>query len=169
MTHSTPSRGTLKVTTPSDREIVMTRVFNAPRRVVFEAFNKPELLKRWLLGPPGWEMVVCEVAAKAGDKYRYEWRNTDGTQFGTGGVCVEMAPPERIVCTERMDGRPGESRLTTVFNENAGKTTFTMTMLFESRERRDEALKSGMEKGVAISYDRLEEMLSTMERGAAKS
>ncbi len=161
--------GALKVTTPGDREIVMTRVFNAPRRLVFEAFNKPELLKRWLLGPPGWEMVVCQVAAKAGDKYRYEWRTADGTQLGTGGVCVEIVPPERIVCTERMDGRQGESRLTTVFVQHAGKTTLTMTMVFESRESRDEALKSGMEKGVAMSYDRLEEMLSTAERGAAKS
>lgn len=169
MTQSGSSKGSLKVTTPSDHEIVMTRVFNAPRRVVYEAFNKPELLKRWLLGPPGWEMVVCEVAAKPGDRYRYEWRTADGTQFGTGGVCLEIVPPERVVCTERMDGRAGESRLTTVLDEHAGKTTLTMTMVFESRERRDEALKSGMEKGVAMSYDRLEEMLATTERGATKS
>jgi uncharacterized protein YndB with AHSA1/START domain len=80
---------TLQVTTPADREIRMTRVFNAPRGLVFD-YNKPELLKRWLLGPRGWEMVVCDVALEVGDHYRYEWRNTAGKQFGTGGVCREF-------------------------------------------------------------------------------
>ena len=154
-----PSR-TLKVTTPSDREIVLTRVFDAPRRLVFEAYTKPELLKRWLLGPPGWEMVVCEVATRVGERYRYEWRNAKGTQFGTGGVCREFAPPERIVCTELMDGYKTESLNTTVFEEQDGKTTVTLTMLFESREMRDMALKSGMERGVAASYDRLDGLLA---------
>lgn len=107
---------TLKVTTPSDREIVMTRVFDAPRRFVYEAFRKPELLKRWLLGPPGWEMVVCNVAAKVGNRYRYEWRNAAGRQFGTGGVCRQISPPERVVCTESMDGQPGESLVTHRFS-----------------------------------------------------
>lgn len=149
----------LKVTTPTDREIVMTRVFNAPRHLVMEAFSKPELLKQWLLGPPGWEMVVCNVAKKSGDRYRYEWRNTTtGHQFGTGGVCREVTP-ERIVYTEVMDGQPGESLVTTTFVEESSKTTVTMTLLFDSGETRDVALKSGMERGVAASYDRLEELL----------
>lgn len=114
---------TLKVTAPADREIVMTRVFDAPRHLVMEAFSKPELLKRWLLGPPGWEMVVCEVAHKVGDHYRYEWGNAaTGHQFGTGGVCREMTPG-RIVHTEVMDGQPGESVVTTLFVEEKGKTT----------------------------------------------
>jgi uncharacterized protein YndB with AHSA1/START domain len=160
---------TLQVTTPSDREIAMTRVFNAPRRLVFEAYNKPELLKRWLLGPPGWEMVVCDVALKVGDRYRYEWRNAAGKQFGTGGVCRELTPPERMVCTEIMDGYSSESLVTTVLTEQGGKTTLTTTMIYESREVRDMVLKSGMERGVAISYDRLAELLSTMERSATQS
>ena len=154
---------TLKVTTPSDREIVMTRVFNAPRRLVFEAYTKPEFLKRWLLGPPGWEMVVCQVATKPGDRYRYEWRNAKGTQFGTGGVCREFVPPERMVHTEAMDGCPGESLTTLVLTEQDGKTTLTLTLLFESKELRDTALKSGMERGVAASFDRLETMLAAGE------
>lgn len=160
---------TLQVTTPSDREIKMTRVFNAPRRLVFRAYNEPELLKRWLLGPPGWEMVVCEVALKVGDRYRYEWRNTAGKQFGTGGICREFAPPERMVCTEIMDGYPNESLVTTVLTEQGGKTTLTMTMAYESREVRDMVLKTGMEKGVAASYDRLAELLPTLEKSAAQS
>src|ERR1700740_3586505 len=151
--------GSLKVPTPSDREIRMTRVFDAPRQLVFEAYTKPELLKRWLLGPPGWEMVVCEVAMKVGDNYRYEWRNAEGTQFGLGGVCREFLRPDRIVCTELMDGFPNESLVTTVLVEQSGRTTLTTTCLYESREVRDMVIKSGMERGVEASYNRLEEML----------
>jgi uncharacterized protein YndB with AHSA1/START domain len=157
--------GTLKLTTPTDREIVMTRVFDAPCRLVFEAFSRPELLKRWLLGPPGWEMIVCEVAARVGDHYRYVWRHADGQQMGIGGVCRELEPPSRVVCTELMDGYPGESLVTTVLVEQGGKTTLTTTVLYASREIRDAVLKSGMERGVAASYDRLAELLPTMERG----
>jgi uncharacterized protein YndB with AHSA1/START domain len=149
----------LEITTPGDREIVMKRTFNAPRRLVFEAYTKPEYLKRWLLGPPGWEMVVCDVAKKVGDRYRYEWRNAEGTQFGIGGLCREFARPEKIVCTELMDGYASESLVTSVLIEQSGKTTLTTTCLYESREVRDMVIKSGMERGVEASYTRLEEML----------
>jgi uncharacterized protein YndB with AHSA1/START domain len=151
----------VKITTPGDREIIIQREFNAPRRLVFEAYTKPELLKRWLLGPPGWEMVVCEVARKAGDRYRYEWRNAEGTQFGLGGVCREFARPERIVCTELMDGYPNESLVTTILDEQSGKTTLITTCLYESREVRDMVIKSGMEKGVEASYKRLDDLFAT--------
>ena len=154
---------TFKVTIPTDKEIRMTRVFDAPRHLVKDAFSKPELLKKWLLGPPGWEMVVCNVATKPGDRYRYEWRNTEtGQQFGTGGVAREIGPG-RVVHTEVMDGQPGESVVTTDFVEEGGKTTVTMTLLFESKEIRDLALKSGMERGVAASYNRLEELLASQQ------
>ena len=150
---------TFQVTTPSNKEIRMTRVFDAPRHLVKDAFSKPEMLKKWLLGPPGWEMVVCNVATKPGERFRYEWRNmATGHQFGTGGVAREISPG-RIVHTEAMDGQPGESLVTTDFVEEGGKTTVTMTLLFESKEIRDMALKSGMERGVAASYNRLEELL----------
>jgi uncharacterized protein YndB with AHSA1/START domain len=153
--------GSLKVTTPTDREVVLTREFNAPRRLVYEAFSKPELLKRWLLGPPGWEMVVCEVAGKVGDPYRYEWRNVNGQKMGMHGVCREIVPPERMVCTELMDGFTGESLVTTVLVEHGGKTTLTTTVLYPSREVRYAVLKSGMERGVAASYDRLADLLQS--------
>lgn len=156
-------KNTLKVTTPTDREIVMTRVFDAPRHLVMEAFSKPELLKRWLLGPPGWEMVVCNVANKVGERYRYEWRNAAGKQFGVGGVCREITA-DRIVTMESMDGQPGEAQVTNTFVEQGGKTTLTLTILFDSREGRDAALKSGMEHGVAASYDRLEDLLPNLKQ-----
>lgn len=155
--------GTLKVTTPSEREIVMTRVFDAPRRLVFDAHTKPELIRRWLLGPDGWSMPVCEVDLRVGGKYHYVWRHdADGNEMGMGGVYREIVPPERLVTTESFD-QPwysGEALDTMVLVEQVGKTTLTVIMRFESREARDTALKSGMEKGVAASYDRLARLLA---------
>ena len=153
---------TLQVTAQGDREIVMTRVFDAPRRRVFDAHTKSELAKRWLLGPPGWSMPVCEIDLRVGGKYRYVWRrDSDGKEMSMGGVFREIVPPERLVATERFDDPwyPGEALDTLVLVEQGGKTTLTQTMLLTSREARDAVLKSGMEKGVEASYDRLEEML----------
>jgi uncharacterized protein YndB with AHSA1/START domain len=157
--------GTLQVSTPTEREIEMTRVFDAPRNLVFDAWTKPELLKRWLLGPPGWSMPVCEIDLKVGGSYRYVWRNdADGTDMGMGGVYREIVPAERIVATEKFDQSwyPGEAVGTMVFAEQSGRTTVTQTMLYESQEARDAVLKSGMEQGVEASYDRLEEMLASI-------
>jgi len=157
--------GTLKLTTPTDREISMTRVFDAPRRLVFDAFTKPELVKRWLLGPPGWTMPVCEIDLRVGGAYRYVWRHADGKEMGMGGIYREIVPQERLVCTELFDEAwyPGEALVTTILAEQGGRTTLTSTMLYVSQETRDAVLKSGMERGVAASYDRLEELLMSIE------
>src|SRR5437762_2280305 len=114
--------GTLKVTTPTDREIVLTRVFDAPRRLVFDAFSKPELLKRWF-GPRGWSMVVCDVDLKVGGGFRFVLRGPDGRDMGMRGVYRELAPPERSVHMESFDDYPGESQVTAVFVERDGRTT----------------------------------------------
>jgi len=156
--------GDLKVTARGDREIVITRSFDASRVLVWEAYNDPELLKRWLLGPPGWSMVVCELARKAGEPYHYLWRHEDGCEMGIHGEAREIIPPERVVFTELMDGQPGESLVTTVLVEEAGKTFLTTTAVYASREVREMVLKSGMERGIAASYQRLDEILRT--RGA---
>jgi len=155
--------GNLRVTTPSDREIAMTRVFNAPRRMVFDALTKPELVKKWLLGPPGWTMPVCEIDLRVGGAYRFQWRGPDGTEMGTRGVCREIAPPERFVATERFDDPwyPGEALVKYVLEEQGGITTLTLTVQYESREARDGVLKTPMEHGVAMSYDRMEELLAS--------
>jgi uncharacterized protein YndB with AHSA1/START domain len=163
--------GNLKLTIQGDREIVMTRVFDAPRRLVFDAFTKPELVKQWLLGPPGWSMPVCEIDLKVGGKYRYVWRqDSDGSEMGMGGVYREIVPQERIVCTEMFDVAwyAGEAVGTLVLSEQGGKTTITQTVLYQSREARDAVLKSGMEKGVAASYDRLAELLASGNTGTQK-
>jgi uncharacterized protein YndB with AHSA1/START domain len=154
--------GTLTLTTPTDQEIVMTRVFNAPRKLVFEAMTKPELVKKWLLGPPGWTMPVCEIDLRVGGTYRYVWRNADGSEMGMGGVYREIVRPERIVATEKFDEAwyPGEAVDTSVLVEQGGRTTLTTTVRYESREIRDAVLKSPMESGVAASYDRLADLVS---------
>lgn len=157
------SQGTLEITTPSDREIVMTRTFNAPRELVFAALTKPELVRQWLLGPDGWSMPVCEIDLRVGGKYRYVWRrDSNGTTMASGGVFREIVPPERIVSTEQFEDPwyPGECLGTVVLIEAGGRTTMSQTMLFATREARDGALKSGMESGVAVSYDRLERLLA---------
>ena len=153
----------LKLTAPGDREIVMTRAFHAPRRLVFDALTKPELVKRWLIGPPGWSMPVCEIDLKVGGSYRYVWRHTDRKEMGVRGVYRDIVPQERVICTERFDEAwyPGEALLTTTLVEQDGKTTLTSTVLYVSKEARDGVLKSGMENGVAASYDRLAELVSS--------
>jgi len=154
--------GALKVTARGDREIVMTRVFNAPRALVFKALAEPELVKRWLLGPPGWSMPVCEIDLRVGGKYRYVWqRDKDGTRMGMGGVYREIVIPERIVATEEFDESwyPGEAIGTAELIEEAGKTRLIQTMMYASKQARDGVLKSPMEEGVGASYDRLEELV----------
>ena len=156
--------GQLNVTTPSDWEITMTRVFDAPRTLVYDAHTKPELVKRWLLGPPGWSMPVCEIDLRVGGKYRWVWRSDkDRTTMGMGGVYRAIAAPERLVTTERFDEAwyPGEGLNTLVLVEKGGRTTLTQTMRYESKVARDAVLKSGMEKGVEASYDRLVELLAS--------
>jgi uncharacterized protein YndB with AHSA1/START domain len=153
-----------KLTPQGDREIVMTRLFNAPRRMVFEAMTKPELIQRWLLGPDGWTMPVCEVDLRVGGSYRYLWRHQNGQEMGVRGVYREIVPPEKVVHTEKFDQPwyPGEVVVTTVLTEEAGKTRLKTTILSVSSDARDGMLKSGMERGVARSYDRLDEVLAAL-------
>ena len=154
----------LEVTTPSDREIRVTRRFDAPRELVFECHTKPELLQKWLLGPPGWSMPVCEIDLRAGGRYRYVWRNDeDGREFGVQGEFHEISAPSRIVNVETMDGVPGEALGTATFETSDGGTLFTLTLQFESQALRDGALESGMTHGMSLSYDRLDEVARQQE------
>jgi uncharacterized protein YndB with AHSA1/START domain len=154
--------GTLKVTTPTDREIVMTRVFDAPRRLVFDALTKPELFKRWF-GPRGWSLAVYEADLTVGGAWRSVLRGPDGTNMGMCGVYREIVPPERLVSTESFDDYPGESLNTLLLVEQGGKTTLTVTILYQSQEIRDAVIKSGMEHGAAECYDKLAELLASPE------
>ena len=160
---------TLKITTPTEREIVITREFDAPRQLVWEAHTKPELVKRWLLGPSGWTMPICEIDLRVGGAYRYVWRReSDGHEMGMGGVYREIAAPERLVATERFDDPwyPGEALDTTVLTEHGGRTTLTLTVQYESRAVRDGVLKTPMADGMEAGYARLADLLATMPKGA---
>jgi uncharacterized protein YndB with AHSA1/START domain len=156
---------TLKLQAHGDREIVMTRVFNAPRHLVFEAFTRPDLLRQWLLGPPGWTMPVCEVDLRVGGKYRYVWRNDKGVEMTASGTFREVVAPERIVASEMFDPPwyPGECVNTMALKEEGGRTLLTQTLRYESNAAREVVIKSPMESGVAISYDRLEQLLTASE------
>jgi uncharacterized protein YndB with AHSA1/START domain len=163
---------TLQITTPSDREIAMTRVFAAPRTLVYDAHTRPELVRQWLLGPPGWTMPVCDMDVRVGGTYRWVWRrDSDGTTMGMGGVYREVVAPERLVATEKFDEAwyPGEGLNTLVLVEHNGRTTLTQTMRYESREARDAVLKSGMQEGVTAGYERLDALLATATGSASPS
>ena len=163
--------GNLKIAALSDREMVMTRVFDAPRDLVFDAYTKPDLVKRWLGVFGAWSMPVCEIDLRVGGSYRWEWHGPDRAKMVVRGVYREIVAPERLVNTEKFDDAwyPGESLITTILAEQGGKTTLTVTMRYESREARDAVLKSPMESGVTASYDNLAEMLASGEiRGAER-
>ena len=163
---------TLTVSRHGETEILITRVFEAPRHLVFDAHTKPDLLKRWLGVRNGWTLAVCEIDLRVGGAYRYVWRNeAKGIDMGAGGIYREIIPPERLVCTERFDDPwySGEALSTTVFNEQAGQTTLTLTVRYESTDARETVLKSGMERGLGESYDVLAELLATAVQSSVRS
>ena len=155
---------TLAVTTPSDSEVQVTRVFNAPRRLVFKALTTPDLLMRWMHGPNGWTLAVCEVDLRVGGAFRYVWRKTSGREMGMGGVFREIVPPSRIVHTELFDEdwTGGETVVTTTLSEDNATTTLTVTMLFASQAARDAALQTGFASGMEAGYNTLAELLTTV-------
>jgi uncharacterized protein YndB with AHSA1/START domain len=156
---------TFTVSTPSDREIRMTRLFNAPRHLVFEAMSKPEHIKRWWgCLDDGYSVPVCEVDLRPGGRWRYVNRHPKGdAEFY--GVYRELDPPARMVFTEIYAPFPdAESVVTVDLADENGKTRMTLTAMYPSLEVRDMVLKSGMERGAALSYDRLEEVASELQR-----
>jgi uncharacterized protein YndB with AHSA1/START domain len=159
--------GKLKLTTPSDLEIAMTRSFDAPRRLVWDAFTKPELVKRWLYGPEKWKLERCELDVRIGGALRYEWHGPDGAVMGLSGVYREVAPPERTVHTEIFDEdwTGGETLVTTTFIEEDGTTTVVMTVLYASQEARDGALATPMAEGMEMGYVRLDGLLAGASAG----
>ncbi len=169
MPNTVKDAGTLKVTTPSDREIVMTRVFDAPRRLVFDAWTNPKHVPRWMLGPEGWTMPVCEIDLRPGGAWHFVWRRSNGTEMEMRGVYREIAPPERLVSTESWGGNWPETLNTLLLSEENGKTTVSQTILYPSKEARDAALKTGMTDGVVQSFDRLDECLRTWREDREKA
>ena len=155
--------GNLTVTTPSDREIAMVRVFDAPRHLVFHAYTRPELVRRWLGVFGGWTFALCEIDLTVGGTYRYLWNGPEAATLGIRGTFMEIERNARIVCTERFDPPfdHGEAIDTVTFTEQAAKTTLTITVLAPSKEARDGMLKSGMADGVTASFDNMDGVLAS--------
>ena len=153
----------VNVTTPSDREIVMTRLFDAPLDLVYDCYTKVELLKRWML-PEGWTFVACDNDLTIGGAFRWQWRNATGQDMGIHGVYREIVPLQRIVRTEIFDQDPtqSESLGTLLLSEQNDRTTLKITVLYPSRDARDHALKAGAEKGVANA--KLDALLAELKR-----
>jgi uncharacterized protein YndB with AHSA1/START domain len=159
---------TLQVTTPSDLEVTLTREFHAPRQLVFDALTQPDLIRQWLGIHGTWQWVVCDVDLRVGGSYRYVWRNAKGREMAMGGTFLAIAPPERLVSTERFDDPwyVGEGHSTAVLTERDGWTTLSSTVRAESREARDTILRSGMDTGVAAAYDTLDRVLASRAVGS---
>jgi uncharacterized protein YndB with AHSA1/START domain len=150
-----PNTGALKVTTPSPTEIVLTRTFDAPWPLVYEALTTPALIRRWWGAQRG-TMTVCEVDLRVGGRWRFAMRTNRGVEIAFSGEYRELSPPDRMVHTERFEGMPGESVITTKLVEAGGRTTMIATCVYSSQEVRDAVIRSGMEDGAAESYDALD-------------
>ena len=148
------------VTTPSDREIVSERVFDAPRERVFAAYTDPELIPQWW-GPRGTTTIVDQMDVRPGGAWRFVNRDSDGSETGFRGTYREVTPPERIVQTFEWEGMPGHVVVeTATFEDLGGRTKVTATSLFHTSEERDGMLASGMERGLTETHDRLAELLA---------
>ncbi len=155
---------TLTITTPSERELAMNRVFDAPRVMVFDALTQPDLVRQWY-GPRGWSMIVCEIDLRVDGAWRFVSRQPNGKEVGQRGVYREVVRPERLVNTESWeDWNPGELLVTALLVEDKGKTTLTTTMRFPSQEVRDMLMKAGMTSGAAESYEALDKLLAAVKQ-----
>jgi uncharacterized protein YndB with AHSA1/START domain len=166
--------GKAQVTTPSDTEVRVTRDFKAPRTLVWRAHTQPELVKRWMLGPPGWSMPVCEMDVRPGGKYRWRWRSDeDGKEFGFHGDFREVEAPAKLAHAEYYD--PGDiggampadnpAIIRTTFTEKNGVTTLTTLMDFGTKEARDAAVSTGMTDGMEMGYERLDALFAQEQGG----
>lgn len=156
----------LNVTTPSDTEILITRVFNAPRPLVFQSLTDNEFLKRWLLGPPGWTMTESVSDLRVGGKFRHEWKHEAGQEMAMVGVYREVTPPVRIVRTECFEfgcaSQAGEQVAVLELSDQGERTLLTLTVQYPSKEARDATIASGMERGISAGYERVDAILESL-------
>jgi uncharacterized protein YndB with AHSA1/START domain len=162
-----------EVTLPSDREVRVTRTFNAPRQLVWDAHTKPELVRKWQTGYEGWDMPVCDMDVRVGGKYRWQWKSReDGKQFGFFGKYIEVNAPSKITHEEYFDPGDVSGDITGAMpvgdpcvvsldlSEKNGVTTLVCRMTYASKEARDAAVSTGMTDGMEYSYSRLDDLLA---------
>ncbi|HEY2827199.1 MAG TPA: SRPBCC family protein [Pirellulales bacterium] len=157
-----------EASTPSDTEVLVKRSFDTPAKLVWQAYTEPELVRRWLLGPPGWSMPICEMDVRVGGKYRWRWRgDKDGKEFGFSGEFQEVTPHSKLVHTQDYDagdlsdsmGQEG-AVVTVTFDEANGVTSVATCIKFASKEDRDAAFSTGMTDGMEMSYKLLDGVLA---------
>jgi uncharacterized protein YndB with AHSA1/START domain len=162
VTSQTNNTSETTLTLPSNREILIQRTFDAPRRLVFEALTKPEHVAQWY-GPRYLKLQVCEIDFRVGGRWRYVLRDPEGNEHGFSGEYREIVPPERVVTTEGYEAMPGHEYVATLtLDEQDGKTTLRSHLVYQSPEDRDGHIQSGMEPGMRETYDRLAELLATL-------
>lgn len=170
LTMETGMQSKAQVTLPNDRQVKVVRSFRAPRALVWRTYTEPALVKRWLLGPPGWTMPVCEMDVRVGGKYTWRWKSDeDGKEFGFSGVYREVDAPNRVVNSETFDpgevgGEMGTALVTVEFVESAGVTNMISLIEYPSREVRDAAVATGMTDGMEMSYVLLDKLLPGLAR-----
>lgn len=149
-------------TLSSDREVAISRTFDVPREQLWAAWTSCDHLRKWLLGPPGWTMPVCEVDLREGGTQRFVWRGPEGEEMQIRGTYREVSPPARVVVVESWGGDWPETVNTLAFSERGSRTTLLLTIRYPSNEAREAALQTGMKDGMSHTFDRLAEYLKTM-------
>lgn len=155
---------TLSVSTPSDLEIHVERMFDAPADLVFDCYTTPDLVRRWLNGPDDWSLSTCEIELQPGGNYRYIWSGPDGESMGMVGTFHEIEPPVRLVTTEQFDDDYGMGKMliTTIFHPEGERTRLSQAILFESKAQRDAAVATGMADGMGMSFNSLGSLLADL-------
>ena len=154
--------GVTSYATPNDTEIVITRVVEAPRHIVFDAWTDPHHIPQWMTGPEGWTMPVCEIDLRPGGTWHYVWRKANATEMDMSGVVREVVRPERLVTTERWGPEWPETINTLVLTESGGRTTIALTVTYPDKAARDAALQTGMKDGMDNSFANLEELVKKL-------
>lgn len=154
----------LTVSTPTDVEIVVERIFDAPVDLVFDCYTTPDLVRRWLTGADGWSLATCEIDLRAGGVYRYVWSGPDGASMGMEGTFHEVQPPSRLMSTEKFDDDFGMGKMlvTIAFHPDGDRTSMHQTILFKSKAQRDSAVETGMAEGMGISFISLDKLLADL-------
>lgn len=155
--------GATHFSTPTDREVLISRTFDAPRTLLWEVWTDPKHVPQWMTGPEGWTMPVCEIDLRPAGSWHFVWRKANGTEMAMTGEYREVKPPERLVSTEKWGPEWPETINTVTFIEKGGRTTVDTTILYPSKEARDAALGTGMKDGSNISYDRLTDYLRSLK------
>jgi len=162
MSTTKPDVGTTLIEKSGTTDLVITRVFDAPRHLVFDAHTDPKHLPNWMLGPSGWSMPVCELDLRQGGHWRFVWRRENETEMGMSGVYTDVDAPALYASTEDWGAEFPMALNIVTFVETDGRTTVRTRVIYKSEEARAQAMETGMEEGMNISYGRLDDYLSSL-------